>query len=52
MRLRRALEEFVITGIQTTIPLHEELVAQQDFINGDYDIAGWRPSSRANNRCN
>jgi acetyl-CoA carboxylase biotin carboxylase subunit len=38
MRLRRALEEFVITGIQTTIPLHQELVAQQDFINGDYDI--------------
>ena len=38
MRLRRALEEFVITGIQTTIPLHEELVAQQDFINGTYDI--------------
>jgi acetyl-CoA carboxylase biotin carboxylase subunit len=38
MRLRRALEEFVITGIQTTIPLHEELVAQQDFINGNYDI--------------
>ena len=39
MRLRRALEEFVIAGIDTTIPLHQRLVAEPDFINGDYDIA-------------
>jgi len=38
MRLRRALEEFVIEGIETTIPLHQRLVADPDFINGDYDI--------------
>jgi acetyl-CoA carboxylase biotin carboxylase subunit len=38
MRLRRALEEFVIGGIETTIPLHARLVAEQDFINGAYDI--------------
>lgn len=38
MRLRRSLEEFVIDGIDTTIPLHQKLVANQDFINGDYDI--------------
>ncbi len=38
MRLRRALEEFVITGVRTTIPLHQELTAQNDFINGRYDI--------------
>ena len=38
MRLRRALEEFVITGVRTTIPLHQELTAQSDFINGRYDI--------------
>jgi acetyl-CoA carboxylase biotin carboxylase subunit len=38
MRLRRALEEFVIGGIETTIPLHARLVADPDFINGDYDI--------------
>jgi acetyl-CoA carboxylase biotin carboxylase subunit len=38
MRLRRALEEFVIGGIETTIPLHARLVSEQDFINGDYDI--------------
>ncbi len=40
MRLRRALEEFVIGGINTTLPLHQRLVAEPDFINGAYDI-GW-----------
>ncbi len=38
MRLRRALEEFVIDGISTTIPLHQRLVENQDFANGDYDV--------------
>ncbi len=40
MRLRRALEEYVIGGIETTIPLHQRLVGARDFIDGDYDI-GW-----------
>ena len=38
MRLRRALGEFVIDGISTTIPLFEELLDNQDIANGDYDI--------------
>jgi len=38
MRLRRALEEFVIVGVETSIPLHQRLIGAQDFINGDYDI--------------
>jgi acetyl-CoA carboxylase, biotin carboxylase subunit len=38
MRLRRALEEYVIDGIETTIPLHRRVIAATDFINGDYDI--------------
>ncbi|HXP72883.1 MAG TPA: acetyl-CoA carboxylase biotin carboxylase subunit [Stellaceae bacterium] len=38
MRLRRSLEEFVITGIETTIPLHQRLVVAPDFINGLYDV--------------
>ena len=38
MRLRRALEEFVIEGINTTLPLHRRLVGQPEFIDGDYDI--------------
>ncbi len=38
MRLRRALEEYVIGGIKTTIPLHARLIAEPDFLNGNYDI--------------
>ena len=38
MRLRRALGEFVIGGINTTIPLHQQLISDPDFLNGDYDI--------------
>jgi len=38
LRLRRSLEEFVIGGIQTTLPLHQRIISQPDFINGDYDI--------------
>jgi acetyl-CoA carboxylase, biotin carboxylase subunit len=38
MRLRRALEEYVIGGIETTIPLHQRLVDAREFIDGDYDI--------------
>ena len=38
MRLRRALDEYVISGIDTTIPLFQKLVTNRDFINGDYDI--------------
>ena len=38
MRLRRALSEFVIDGIETTIPLFNELIQQPDIINGVYDI--------------
>ncbi|WP_173984883.1 acetyl-CoA carboxylase biotin carboxylase subunit [Magnetospirillum sp. SS-4] len=38
MRLRRALGEYVIEGIKTTLPLHNRLVQDSDFVNGDYDI--------------
>jgi acetyl-CoA carboxylase biotin carboxylase subunit len=38
MRLRRALEEYIIGGIETTIPLHRRLIASPDFLNGAYDI--------------
>jgi acetyl-CoA carboxylase biotin carboxylase subunit len=38
MRLRRALEEYVVGGIETTIPLHQRLVENADFRRGDYDI--------------
>ncbi len=38
MRLKRALSEFVIDGIETTIPLFNELIQQPDIANGLYDI--------------
>jgi acetyl-CoA carboxylase biotin carboxylase subunit len=38
MRLKRALEEFVIEGMKTTIPLHQKLIADPDVQNGDYSI--------------
>jgi acetyl-CoA carboxylase biotin carboxylase subunit len=38
MRLRRSLEEFVIGGIETTIPLHQRIIGEPSFIDGDYDI--------------
>ena len=38
MRLRRALDEFVVDGIHTTIPLFRQLVDDQDIADGRYDI--------------
>ncbi len=38
LRLKRALEEFVIEGMKTTIPLHQRLVRDPEFLAGDYTI--------------
>ena len=38
LRLRRALDELVVDGIDTTIPLFQKLVREPDIINGDYSI--------------
>jgi acetyl-CoA carboxylase biotin carboxylase subunit len=38
MRLKRALEEYVIDGMKTTIPLHQKLLRDPDIQNGDYTI--------------
>ncbi|KQR87712.1 acetyl-CoA carboxylase biotin carboxylase subunit [Sphingomonas sp. Leaf343] len=37
-RLRRALEEFVIEGMKTTIPLHRDLIEDPEFQAGEYTI--------------
>ena len=37
-RLRRALGEYVITGVKTLLPLHQTLAQQPDIIKGDYTI--------------
>jgi acetyl-CoA carboxylase biotin carboxylase subunit len=38
MRLRRALDEFVVDGVETTLPLYRTLVRNLDVQNGQYDI--------------
>jgi acetyl-CoA carboxylase biotin carboxylase subunit len=38
MRLRRALEEMVVEGVRTSIPLHQQLLREPDILNGDYTI--------------
>jgi acetyl-CoA carboxylase biotin carboxylase subunit len=37
-RMRRALDEFAVVGIQTTIPLHQRIVDDPEFQRGDYTI--------------
>jgi acetyl-CoA carboxylase, biotin carboxylase subunit len=38
MRLKRALGEFVVDGIETTIPLFTALIAEPEIVDGNYDI--------------
>ncbi|QOV95113.1 acetyl-CoA carboxylase biotin carboxylase subunit [Novosphingobium sp. ES2-1] len=38
MRLKRALQEMVIEGPKTSIPLHQRLLNEPDFLSGDYTI--------------
>jgi acetyl/propionyl-CoA carboxylase alpha subunit len=37
-RMRNALEEFVIEGVKTTIPLHKRIMEDEDFLKGDIHI--------------
>jgi acetyl-CoA carboxylase, biotin carboxylase subunit len=38
MRLKRALGEFVVDGIETTIPLFSALISEPEIVDGNYDI--------------
>ena len=38
MRLRRAIDEFVVDGIKTTLPLFQRLIREPDILAGNYDI--------------
>ncbi len=38
MRLKRALEEMVVEGVKTSIPLHQAIIRNPDFLSGDYTI--------------
>tara|TARA_X000000950_G_C13625106_1_gene541026 strand:- start:531 stop:746 length:216 start_codon:yes stop_codon:yes gene_type:complete len=35
-KMQRALDEFVIEGVKTTIPFHQQLMRNEDFLNGKY----------------
>jgi acetyl-CoA carboxylase biotin carboxylase subunit len=37
MRMRRALEMFIVEGVYTTIPLHRRILADEDFNAGNFD---------------
>ncbi len=37
-RLRRAVDEFVVDGVKTTLPLFQRLIKEPDIIAGNYDI--------------
>ncbi len=50
MRLRRALEEMVVEGVKTNIPLHQKLIQQDDVLSGNYSIKWleeWLDSQKA-----
>lgn len=36
LKMKRALDEFVIEGIKTTIPFHSQLMNEKDFVEGNY----------------
>ena len=38
MRLKRALEEYVVEGMKTTIPLHQRMIRDEAFLSGNYTI--------------
>jgi acetyl-CoA carboxylase biotin carboxylase subunit len=38
-RMARALDEYIVEGIKTTIPFHKRIMANKDFIEGDIDTS-------------
>jgi acetyl-CoA carboxylase biotin carboxylase subunit len=36
--MRRALHEYVVTGVNTLLPLHRDLSEAEDVVKGEYDI--------------
>ncbi|MFQ5453254.1 MAG: acetyl-CoA carboxylase biotin carboxylase subunit [Candidatus Zixiibacteriota bacterium] len=39
LKMKNALQEFIVEGVPTTIPFHQEIFEHPDFIAGKYDIA-------------
>ncbi len=38
-RTARALEEFIIEGVKTTIPFHQQIMVQENFLSNDFDTS-------------
>ncbi|UCE25304.1 MAG: acetyl-CoA carboxylase biotin carboxylase subunit [Candidatus Zixiibacteriota bacterium] len=38
IKMRNALDEFIVEGVPTTVPFHRQIFQHPDFIAGDYDI--------------
>ncbi len=36
-RMKRALEEFIVEGVPTTIPFHQQVMMNKNFINGNFN---------------
>ncbi len=49
LRLKRALDEMVVSGVETTLPLHRRLVTNEDVAKGEYDIH-WLEGFLASNK--
>lgn len=39
LRMRRALEEFIVEGVKTTIPFHQRVLVDPDFVRGEFDTS-------------
>ncbi|MFQ6009205.1 MAG: hypothetical protein ACE5K8_09680, partial [Candidatus Zixiibacteriota bacterium] len=46
MRMQRCLDEFIVEGVPTTIPFHQEIFDHPDFIAGNYNISFLETSFR------
>ena len=38
LKMKRALEEYVIMGIHTNIQLHQKIIKSNEFLSGEYNI--------------
>ena len=36
-KMKRALDEFIVEGIKTTIPLHRKIMSHKAFVEGDFN---------------
>ena len=41
-KMKRALSEFVVEGVHTTIPFHLQLLDHPDFVKGEFNTKFWK----------